>query len=843
MYFKFDLDYIHRHRQRVAMVTVSDVIQDFRVLKTAHTVNKLGYRVCLYGVNNEDAATRIEGYPFEIVLMPHPRFEMERPGKWSADIYNRDWDEFTHILSRHLQDDFRRKPPDFLHTHGMAGLAVGGKLYGGDEKHAFGWIHDVHEYTRGATDIPDSAMAFYCSVEEKFMHCPDALTCASPALSDILQDFYSLKTKPSVVLNAPRCSDFDHYYPKDVRTALDVPQNAPLLVYSGAVKPLHSFETLVEALPLLPDAHLAIVTNSSGDYIEDLKRTAWETGVKGRIHFHPPVPFYNITSFFRTATVGICSPQPQRNAETALPNELFEYMHAGIPSIVSSNPVIEEFVSQNDCGLAFEAGNARSLAEAVTRVLDRLHSEPSWRQSIQALSEQYCWEEQEPVIADIYGALAPRESYKNDSVGERKDYRVLYLPNMGGGGQTIRLVSAMKERGVPASSLTVRRVRYGHQPDICLERGVPNNLDATKQILNELIEEYDVFHFMGQPLLFSRGYPSPTGMDWILLRAAGKRVFYHVRGFEGRLASVFQRWSPYHYINDNPEVIVSYYKEKEVRIFIEFATGVCNEVFVTDHELQTSIPQALIVPRVVDLKEWAFVGTEPSDVLRVVHAPSRRVVKGTKYVLSAVEKLKSEGIPIELRLVEDTPHAEVRKLYEWADVLVDQLRIGWYGVLSVEVMALGKAVVCYIRDDLKHYLPHPLPLATANPENLYHVLKDLALNPEEVRSLGLRGRKYVEEFHNPEKVTATLLQIYESEGNPFDVEKAAGLLSFQGGEKQLARKISIRLATLKYLNRDNIALFFRYLRREGVRVAVRKTCDAFFFRRARKKPLSLRQQN
>ena len=842
MHFKFDLDYIHRARQRVAMVTANDVLQDSRVLKTAHTLNKLGYRVCLYGVNNEDAATRIEGYPFEIVLMPHPRFEMERLGKWSASgIEDMNYDDFISIFSRHLQDDFRRKPPDFLHTHGMAGLAVGGKLYGLGEKRAFGWIHDVHEYVRGLDFIAESTKAFFCRVEEEFIHCPDVLTSGSSALSDILQDFYSLKTKHAVVLNAPRWSDFDPYYPKDVRTALDIPQNAPLLVYAGSLKPTRGVYALVEALSLLPEAHLAIVTNSSKRFVEDLKRTARETGVKGRIHFHPSVPFYNITSFFRTATVGIYSPQPQQNTETALPSELFEYMHAGMPSIVSSNPAIEEFVSQNDCGLAFEAGNARSLAETVNHVLDRLQSEPSWRQSIQALSEQYCWEEQEPVIADIYDALAPRESGNSDSLHKEKNYRVLYLPNTGGGGQTIRLVSAMKERGVPASSLTVRRVRYGHQPDICLERGVPNNLDATKQILNELIEEYDVFHFMGQPLLFYYGYPYPTGMDWILLRAAGKKVFYHVRGFEGRLASVFRRWSPYHYLNDNPEIIVSHYKEKEVRIFIEFATGVCNGVFVTDQELQTSIPQALIVPRVVDLKEWAFVGIEPSDVLRVVHAPSRRVVKGTKYVLSTVEKLKSEGIPIELRLVEDTPHAEVRKLYEWADVLVDQLRIGWYGVLAVEVMALGKAVVCYIRDDLKHYLPHPLPLATANPDNLYHVLKDLALDPEKVRSLGLRGRKYVEEFHDPEKVTATLLQIYESEGNPFDIEKAAGLFSFQRGEKQLTHKISIRLSTLRRLNRNNIAAFFRVLRREGVRVAVRKTCEALFFRRVKEKPASLRR--
>ena len=133
MHFKFDSDYIHRARQRVAMVAAYDVLQDSRVLKTAHTVHKLGYRVCLYGLNNEDVTTEIEGYPFEIVLVPHPHFEMELLGKSSAGgIDGTNYDDFISIFSRHLQDDFEVKPPDFLHTHGIAGLAAGGKLYNGN---------------------------------------------------------------------------------------------------------------------------------------------------------------------------------------------------------------------------------------------------------------------------------------------------------------------------------------------------------------------------------------------------------------------------------------------------------------------------------------------------------------------------------------------------------------------------------------------------------------------------------------------------------------------------------------------------------------------------------------
>lgn len=842
MHFKFDSDYVQRVRQRVAMVVLNPVIGDSRVLKTAQTVSKLGFQVRVYGMawDATNTPTSIEGYPFEIIVLPNPRFEMERSGKWSADIETRDWNEFTNVFTSYLEEQLKQRPPDIVHTHDMVGLAIGGKLHQDLEKRPFSWIHDIHEYMHGVTFIPESTRKFFTCIEEEFIHCPDVLTSVSPALNEILQEFYSLPTKPALVLNAPRRSDFDPYYPKDVRTALGIGQDVPLLIYTGNVKEERGIEPLVEVLPMLPEVHVAIITNSSGSYVSGLKGTAGKLGVSERIHFHPYVPFFNVTSFLRTATVGI-HPWPRHpNAEIALPTKIFEYIHAGLPSVVSDNRAMKEFVNQHDCGFAFEAGNARSLAEAVTQALEHLHSEPSWRQSIQALSHQYSWETQEAVIAGIYDDLAGHGSGEAVHSTAKRNYHVLHLPESSA-GQPSTIAAVMKQKGVSASTL-----RFAHsaaalqyQADLTLEK-VPNDLATASQILKDLMLKYDIFHFHARALLAFAHYPFPTGMDIILLRAAGKKVFFHFHGSEARLASVFEMGSPYNYVAENPNNLFTTFKEDEQRIFFEFTKGVCNDVFVLDPELQSYVGESLVVPRVVDLKKWAFVGTEPGEVLRVVHAPTRRGGKGTEQVLSAVEKLQSEGIRIEFRLVENIPNEKAREIYKWADMVIDQLRVGWYGVLAVEAMALGKAVVCYIRDDLKHYLPYPLPLAIANPENLYHVLKDLALHPEGMRSLGERGRQYVEELHDAEKVTDILLRIYEAEGNPFDIDKAVKLLSFQSRpviRKPLTRKLSISRPSTSnlwirkaytHINRRNFVSFLHVLRYEGVRMAVRKAYKVFF---------------
>ena len=43
------------------------------------------------------------------------------------------------------------------------------------------------------------------------------------------------------------------------------------------------------------------------------------------------------------------------------------------------------------------------------------------------------------------------------------------------------------------------------------------------------------------------------------------------------------------------------------------------------------------------------------------------------------------------------------KIYEEADIVIDQVLIGWYGGFGVEVMKMGKPLAVYIRRRFKVY--------------------------------------------------------------------------------------------------------------------------------------------
>lgn len=337
-------------------------------------------------------------------------------------------------------------------------------------------------------------------------------------------------------------------------------------------------------------------------------------------------------------------------------------------------------------------------------------------------------------------------------------YRVLHgiFPSAGQPGLLARGLSA---RGVDAVSLCIGPNRLQYPVDMHIEA---TDLQSMRSVVSDICPAFDIIHLHGYPPFFSRGpIKLPMGLDILALKAAGKRVVVHFRGTEARIASEFAAKNPYHYVHDDPEGLFQKYPESAVRAYIAFWRALADEILVVDPELQSYVPEATIVERAIDLDEWRHVGISDRACPVVVHAPSRRGVKGTEHVLAAVHALRAAGVNFDFRLVEGLTNAEARQLYREADIVIDQLRIGWYGVLAVEAMALGKPVISYIRDDLLGTFGGEPPVAVANPETIGTVLRDLILSPSLRRNVADAGHRYCLAHHDARIVAQKCTAIYE----------------------------------------------------------------------------------
>ena len=133
--------------------------------------------------------------------------------------------------------------------------------------------------------------------------------------------------------------------------------------------------------------------------------------------------------------------------------------------------------------------------------------------------------------------------------------------------------------------------------------------------------------------------------------------------------------------------------------------------------------------------------------------------KGTDFVIAACEELDCE-----LEIVEGLDHREAFSRYRRADVIVDQLNAGWYGVFAIEAMALGKPVVTFLHEEAVRRTEEAfdirVPIVGATKETLRDVLRPLVESPEERRRVGAGSRAYVEEVHDLRRVADRLLDLY-----------------------------------------------------------------------------------
>jgi len=179
-------------------------------------------------------------------------------------------------------------------------------------------------------------------------------------------------------------------------------------------------------------------------------------------------------------------------------------------------------------------------------------------------------------------------------------------------------------------------------------------------------------------------------------------------------------------------------------------------------------PEYDVVPPGINLETWQPAVPAPDKTIRIVHAPSRRRSKGTDAVLEAIETLKGEGAPIELDLVENTPNDQARLRYAAADLVIDQLNVGWYGLFSIESMALGKP--CIVRLDAEAAAATEdafgtrIPLVNADRDTLTDTIRGLVREPERLTEIGRASRAYVEQVHGHVAVAERMLDVYRRRG-------------------------------------------------------------------------------
>jgi glycosyltransferase involved in cell wall biosynthesis len=122
-------------------------------------------------------------------------------------------------------------------------------------------------------------------------------------------------------------------------------------------------------------------------------------------------------------------------------------------------------------------------------------------------------------------------------------------------------------------------------------------------------------------------------------------------------------------------------------------------------------------------------------------------IKGSGAIESAVEKLRTEGVPLKLFFARDVPITEVRHYKAQADIVVDQLNYGRIGANAREAFMMGKPVVTRLVPEQPSRLPAlPMileaPALDADENSIESVLRNLASDPDRRKKMAHESRQF-----------------------------------------------------------------------------------------------------
>ncbi|UOQ57712.1 hypothetical protein MUN78_02370 [Leucobacter allii] len=236
-----------------------------------------------------------------------------------------------------------------------------------------------------------------------------------------------------------------------------------------------------------------------------------------------------------------------------------------------------------------------------------------------------------------------------------------------------------------------------------------------------------------------------------LLQDAGLRVGFVGHGTDVRLPSRHAELEQWSYFRDSEWVdpaLVEPVVAKNLQLIDELQLP----TFVSTAGLLLDLPDAHLLGVIIDPGKWANdVPVLQRERLKVVHAPTNPIPKGTTFVTPVARKLHEEGL-IEYVELRGIPNDEMPAVFADADVVLDQFRAGDYGVAACETMAAGRIVLAHVsdqvRDESERRAGVPLPIPETTVENLEQTLRDIAARREHYRSIAAQGPEFVRRLHN-----------------------------------------------------------------------------------------------
>ena len=363
--------------KRIILAVTNDLVVDQRVHRTAATLARQGGNVLVIGrklPDSQDTGSR----PYRI----HRMRLLFRKGPLFYACYNVRL--FFLLLFRKadllLSNDLDTLPACFF-ASGIKGWPL---------------VYDSHEYF---TEVPELigrnfARNTWKRIEKGLLPRIRYSYTVSWSVANAYREQYGIGME--VIRNLPVSERKEPRRPD----LLDCgPQR--IIIYQGALNVGRGLELMISAMQYLDKYQLQIY--GEGDLSWQLRQLSGKLKLDDRITFPGRIAPGELKDYTRQASLGISLEEDMGlSYRYSLPNKLFDYIHAGIPVLVSDLPEMKKVVEDYGIGQVLNDRKPENLANQVKEMMDSDELRMKWKKNLRKASADLCWEKEEGKLLDLF---------------------------------------------------------------------------------------------------------------------------------------------------------------------------------------------------------------------------------------------------------------------------------------------------------------------------------------------------------------------------------------------------------------------------------------------------------
>lgn len=259
-------------------------------------------------------------------------------------------------------------------------------------------VFDAHEYFSEVPEVIHRASVhrFWKYWEQKWIPQVQAAYTVSGSLAKIFSEKYKIPF--SLIRNVPRY----------LKPEIHMPAQEKFILYQGALNKGRGLESLIEAMQNIP---CILKIAGEGDLSSSLRARVQELKLEDKVFFLGFIPPSELKFLTQQAYIGYNVSEPLgQSYYYSLNNKYFDYIMAGLPSVINDFPEYRAHEAEYETGVLIESAEVKSIIEACSKLLSDTELYIRLRNNCLKAAAVWNWEEEEKKILKIYENL-PEQMY------------------------------------------------------------------------------------------------------------------------------------------------------------------------------------------------------------------------------------------------------------------------------------------------------------------------------------------------------------------------------------------------------------------------------------------------